>query len=278
MNVLIICGDHYRNLHLAYAILKTNLVKNYKIVVLKRENIIQNCPKSLTKNQKKNWKIHFAKRLKVENKYFKFNFSKILKNESEVIYIKDINELIKLNKKIRFKKNFEQCYISGLPILNQGLMNLLPIYTINLHLGLIPHFKGALPSIWPNYFFKPHYTGTTYHIIDHYVDTGEIIHQNLAKLNSKFGLHELICNANKAAFDDIKFVLKYIDLRIKKRIKPNKNKSLIIKGKTFKRSDFNPEIYNIIYGFYNDRITEVFLKNNKKYKKPEIISLNKKSK
>ena len=278
MNVLIICGDHYRNLHLAYAILKTNLVKNYKIVVLKRENIIQNCPKSLTKNQKKNWKIHFAKRLKVENKYFKFNFSKILKNESEVIYIKDINELIKLNKKIKFKKNFEQCYISGLPILNQGLMNLLPIYTINLHLGLIPHFKGALPSIWPNYFFKPHYTGTTYHIIDHYVDTGEIIHQNLAKLNSKFGLHELICNANKAAFDDIKFVLKYIDLRIKKRIKPNKNKSLIIKGKTFKRSDFNPEIYNIIYGFYNDRITEVFLKNNKKYKKPEIISLDKTSK
>lgn len=278
MNVLIICGDHYRNLNLAYAILKTNLVKNYKIVVLKRENIIQNCPKSLTKNQKKNWKIHFAKRLKVENKYFKFNFSKILKNESEVIYIKDINELIKLNKKIKFKKNFEQCYISGLPILNQGLMNLLPIYTINLHLGLIPHFKGALPSIWPNYFFKPHYTGTTYHIIDHYVDTGEIIHQNLAKLNSKFGLHELICNANKAAFDDIKFVLKYIDLRIKKRIKPNKNKSLVIKGKTFKRSDFNPEIYNIIYGFYNDRITKVFLKNNKRYKKPEIIRLNKKSK
>ena len=278
MNVLIICGDHYRNLHLAYAILKTNLVKNYKIIVFKRENIIQNCQKSLTKNQKKNWKIHFAKRLKVENKYFKFNFSKILKNESEVIYIKDINELIKLNKKIRFKKNFEQCYISGLPILNQGLMNLLPIYTINLHLGLIPHFKGALPSIWPNYFFKPHYTGTTYHIIDHYVDTGEIIHQNLAKLNSKFGLHELICNANKAAFDDIKFVLKYIDLRIKKRIKPNKNKSLVIKGKTFKRSDFNPEIYNIIYGFYNDRITKVFLKNNKRYKKPEIIRLNKKSK
>ena len=91
-------------------------------------------------------------------------------------------------------------------------------------------------------------------------------------------MHELICNANKAAFDDIKFVLKYIDLRIKKRIKPNKNKSLVIKGKTFKRSDFNPEIYNIIYGFYNDRITEVFLKNNKRYKKPEIISLNKKSK
>ena len=234
--------------------------------------------KKFNQKSKKNWKIHFAKRLKVENKYFKFNFSKILKNESDVIYIKDINELIKLNKKIGFKKNFEQCYISGLPILNQGLMNLLPIYTINLHLGLIPHFKGALPSIWPNYFFKPHYTGTTYHIIDHYVDTGEIIHQNLAKLNGKFGLHELICDANKAAFDDIKFVLKYIDLRIKKRIKPNKNKSLVIKGKTFKRSDFNPEIYNIIYGFYNDRITEVFLKNNKRYKKPEIISLNKKSK
>ena len=211
MNALIICGDHYRNLHLAYAILKTNLVKKYKIIVFKRENIIQSCPKSLTKNQKKNWKIHFAKRLKVENKYFKFNFSKISKNESEIIYIKDINELIKLNKQIKFKKNFEQCYISGLPILNQRLMNLLPIYTINLHLGLIPHFKGALPSIWPNYFFKPHYTGTTYHIIDHYVDTGEIIHQNLAKLNSGFGLHELICSANKAAFDDIKLVLKHIN-------------------------------------------------------------------
>ncbi len=278
MNALIICGDHYRNLHLAYAILKTNLVKKYKIIVFKRENIIQSCPKSLTKNQKKNWKIHFAKRLKVENKYFKFNFSKISKNESEIIYIKDINELIKLNKQIKFKKNFEQCYISGLPILNQRLMNLLPIYTINLHLGLIPHFKGALPSIWPNYFFKPHYTGTTYHIIDHYVDTGEIIHQNLAKLNSGFGLHELICSANKAAFDDIKFVLKHIDLRIKKRIKPNKNKTLIIKGKTFKRSDFNPEIYNVIYGYYKDKISEIFLKNNKNYKKPKIISLNRKSK
>ena len=146
-----------------------------------------------------------------------------------MIYIKDINELIKLNKKIGFKKNFEQCYINGLPILNQGLMNLLPIY-INLHLGVIPHFKG-LYLVFGQIIFKPHYTGTAYHIIDN-VDTGEIIHQNLAKLNGKFGLHELICNANKAAFDDIKFVLKYINLRIKK-IKPNKNKSLVIKGKTF---------------------------------------------
>lgn len=274
MNVLIICGDHYRNLYLSYAILKTKLIKNYKIVVLKRENIIQNPPNNLTKVQKKYWKIHFEKRQEIEQKYFKFNLSDVSK-QSEISYISNINDLIKLNKKNKFKKDFQQCYISGLPILNKKLMNLLPSYTINLHLGLIPFFKGALPSIWPNYFFKPHYIGTTYHVIDKYVDTGEIIHQNLTNLNASYGLHEHICEANKKAFEDIKLVLKNIHNRIKKKIKIKKDKFLIIRGKTFKRSDFDPEIYNIIYGHYKDRVVKLFLKQNKNFKYPHIISLKK---
>ena len=98
-----ICGDHYRNLHLAYAILKTNLVKNYKIIVFKRENIIQNCPKSLTKNQKKIGKFTLQKDLKLRINILSLIFQNF-KNESDVIYIKDINELIKLNKKLGLKK------------------------------------------------------------------------------------------------------------------------------------------------------------------------------
>ena len=65
----------------------------------------------------------------------------------------------------------------GCPIIEDPILSALPSYSINLHLGLIPYYKGSITAFWPFYYLEPAMLGTTYHIIDKYVDTGEIIHQ-----------------------------------------------------------------------------------------------------
>ena len=65
-------------------------------------------------------------------------------------------------------------------------------------MGLIPYYKGSITMFWPFYFLEPNMAGTTFHIIDKYVDTGEILHNNTPNLERGDGLHDV---ASKAIFD-----------------------------------------------------------------------------
>lgn len=62
---------------------------------------------------------------------------------------------------------------------------------INLHLGMSPYFNGSSTNFWPMYNYKYEYVGITIHYIDAGVDTGNIIHQSRAKIESNDTPHTI---------------------------------------------------------------------------------------
>ena len=119
--------------------------------------------------------------------------------------------------------------MSGIPIIKERLLDKLPKFVVNLHLGLIPDYKGSITGFWPMYDLKPTMLGTTFHFISE-IDTGEIIHQNVPRLAKNDGIHDVASKAILSAVKDIWLVINEVK-RIKFNHNIRKNKSLEKKGK-----------------------------------------------
>ncbi len=274
MKIIVISGNHPRNLGLPKKLFENKKTEIVGLVLYKREDIIPKPDISLDENLKKLWEIHFKKRFESEKKFFNFdvNFINNIKNKLIVNNEKELNsnKILDLINSVKA----DACFIQGIPIIKDPVLSALPNYTINLHLGIIPHYKGAITVFWPFYFLEPSMVGTTYHIIDRYVDTGEIIHQNVPKLNYGDSMHDVSCKALIAALDDIDIVVDEIIARVKTKRKINKDSSLKTKGRLFKTSDWKPEMLKKIYNQYNDRIVDMYLDGKIKSSKPELIKVS----
>lgn len=278
MNIIIICTDHKRNQIALKYFSKINFVKIIKIyVVKKKEPEIPIAPKKLNIRLKKLWKLHFNKRFEAENKRFKFSIKENF-DEKKVEYINDLNKILK--DKNLFKKKIDLCFTSGIPILKKEILKILPKYILNLHLGLIPHYKGSITMFWPFLLLEPQMAGTTYHLINKKVnnknlkiDTGEIIHQNKPKLRFGYSMHDVAAEAILAAMRDLKKVFLYLRQRIKKNTPVRIDKSLETRGKLFKKSDWKPEMLEIIYNTFNDKIVDMYLRKQIFGKKIKIKKL-----
>jgi len=273
MRVAAICGDHPRNCTIVKFLLENPKINLVQIILFKRDKLIPKVPKNLSQNLKKLWKLHFKKRSMAENKYFKFSAKNFPKN-IDIIEITKASDLenSEFLKKIK-KLNLDACFISSAPILSKKTLKFFPAYTVNLHLGLIPNYKGSITMFWPFYFLEPNMAGTTFHVIGEHVDTGEIIHNNVPKLKLGDGLHEVSCKAIIAANKDIDLVVNFIERRLQKKILPKKDPTLRFKGKLFLSSDWKPEMLEIIYDFYKDNIVDLYLKGKLISKQPKLKKL-----
>ena len=99
----------------------------------------------------------------------------LIRNECEVWHgnqklkeIDDFDLIISFGYRHLIKKNF----------LNR---NKLPI--INLHISYLPWNRGSHPNFWS--FFDATPSGVTIHLINHGIDTGDIIYQRLVQFNEK---------------------------------------------------------------------------------------------
>ena len=88
-------------------------------------------------------------------------------------------------------------------------------------------------------------------------------------------MHETSCKAINAGLADLNKVVSFTKKRIQKNIKSKKDKTLRVKGKLFKNSDWRPEMLRVIYDYFNDKIVDLYLTNKIKCKKPKLIKLNK---
>ncbi len=272
MKVIIICGDHPRNYCFLEYLKQIPEVQILRLFLFKRENIMPNPPSDLDLSLKKLWNLHFEKRREAENKRFKFELTGNFE-EQNIISISNIKELLKHQDLLK-KINPDICIISGIPILENKILSILPKFTINLHLGLIPYYKGAITMFWPFLFLEPTMAGTTFHIINNKLDTGEILHNNVPKLEKNDGIHDVASKAVVEASKDIHLVIKHLDYRIKNKIEPHYDNSLISKGKLFYKSDWKPSMLKIIYETFEDKIVDLYLNKNIFSKKPELKKLN----
>jgi folate-dependent phosphoribosylglycinamide formyltransferase PurN len=274
MKVIVITGSHPRNLGILQKLYQNNKIEIGGFIIFEREEIIPKPDNNLDEKIKKLWDIHFKKRHESEKKYYDFDldFIEKLKNKIIINDKKDFNGLKALNfiKSI----NADACFIHGCPIIEDPILSTLPSYSINLHLGLIPYYKGSITAFWPFYYLEPGMLGTTYHIIDKHVDTGEIIHQNVPTLDYGDTMHDASCKALLSALSDIDLVVDEIINRKKNNIQINKDFTLKNRGKLFKKSDWKPEMLIKIYSEYDDKIVDLYLNGKIKSETPNLIKIN----
>ena len=273
MKVIVITGSHPRNLGILHKLYQNNKIEITGFIMFEREEIIPKPDNNLDEKIKKLWDIHFKKRYESEKKYYDFDldFIKKLKNKIIINERKDFNGLEVLNF---IKSTYaDACFIQGCPIIEDPILSALPSYSINLHLGLIPYYKGSITAFWPFYYLEPGMLGTTYHIIDKYVDTGEIIHQNVPTLDYGDTMHDASCKALLSALSDIDLVVDEIINRQKNNIKINKDLTLKNRGKLFKKSDWKPQMLIKIYSEYKDNIVDLFLNGKIKSETPNLIKI-----
>ncbi|MBN2145315.1 MAG: hypothetical protein JW774_11900 [Candidatus Aureabacteria bacterium] len=61
---------------------------------------------------------------------------------------------------------------------------------VNLHFGLLPHYRGIMPSFWAHYHGEP-FLGITYYKMDEGIDTGPVICQTQIPICSKMNLVDI---------------------------------------------------------------------------------------
>ncbi len=274
MKIIVIIGDHPRNIGLLKRLYDNKKVEICYLILFKRDKLIPEPDKNLSESLKKLWKLHFEKRYLSEKKFFKFENDFIIKIKNKI--------MVSSEKELHSKKVLEAinsvkadaAFITGIPILKEPVLSALPINCINLHLGIIPYYKGVFTIFWPFYFLEPTMAGTTFHIIDKYVDTGEIIHNNIPKLSRGDSMHDVACKAVLSAHDDVNILVNHVIERVKLKIKPKKDTSLRYRGKLYLKSDWKPEMLRVIYEFFDDKIVDLYLDNKIKCPKPKLIKIN----
>ena len=274
MKAIVIVGDYPRNIGLLKRLYDNKKIEICFLTLFKREQLVPEPDKNLSNDLKKLWNLHFEKRYLSEKKFFKSKSDfiekikhKILVSTEDELHSKKILAAINSSKA-------DAAFITGVPILREPILSALPVNTINLHLGIIPYYKGAFTIFWPFYFLEPTMAGTTFHLIDKYVDTGEIIHNNIPKLDKGDGIHDVACKAVLSAHADVDILVNHIIKRVESKIKPKRDMSLRYRGKLYLKSDWKPEMLRVIYEFFDDKIVDLYLDNKIKCPKPKLIKIN----
>jgi len=261
MRILTISGNHPRHLYYVNKILEKYPITG--CILQKREELVPEVPNHSSENDREIFLEHFRRRQKAEEKYFgdqTYPDCDILEINGEQLNSSITMDFIK-------KINPEIVLLFGCGLIKKDLQSILPIYTVNLHGGLSPWYKGVATLFWPFYFLQPNYAGSTFHIISSEVDAGDIIHQVKPKLELDDGIHDVGC---KTIVESTDHMLKLLEI-FQKNGKWNLYKQNEV-GKTFRNKDFRPEHLRIIYELFDDDIVKHYIRGSIINDSPKIIT------
>tara|TARA_B100000963_G_scaffold33549_1_gene24911 strand:- start:989 stop:1750 length:762 start_codon:yes stop_codon:yes gene_type:complete len=173
--------------------------------------------------KKESFLIKAIKTLQIFGIYFfiryaiKYIFNKLFnKSVKQFLSSEGIN-LIELNESINSEKSLNKLTalepdllisIAGNEIFKKDLINLAPKGCLNLHTGLLPKYRGLMPTFWAMKN-KEEYIGVSVFFVDEGIDSGPIIEQE--KLNIKgMSQNEVILLTKKIGMDLIIKAIKKI--------------------------------------------------------------------
>ena len=262
MNILLIIGSHLR--HKKFLETVSNKIKISAVIIENREDSIPDPSFIKNKLDKKNFIKHFKNRELCEKKYFTIKNKTI---DTNIFLINNIKKDQNKCKTILGKIKPNIVFTFGVSLIPSALVKIMPKYSINLHSGLAPYYKGTACNFWPFYFLEPNWVGMTFHLISNKLDSGNIIHHTVPRLNIKDRVHDVSCKVQLKSFKESLKIIKMIKNKKIKDYKINSN------GKLFLKKDFRPEHLRIIYNLNNDDIVKKYLLKKTIKTKPKIISI-----
>jgi len=256
MRVLIITGSHPRHNYFIASVRQHLEPEGY--IICEREAMIPPAPPTLTPYLTELWQTHFSKRDAAETSFFgesgrEFSAENVLKIPAD-----QLNADATIDWYLD-QKPFDMVLLSGCPIVKDPFYGMLPAWTVNAHLGLIPYFKGTMSPFWTHYLLKPNWNGCTYHVIGRHVDTGMIIHQTQAKLHYEDGVHEAACRNYVTMCNDVEKVLRFVNAALVYDNVPEPDPSLARKGMLFTNADWHAGLLMALYTTFSDRVCAYFL-------------------
>ena len=76
-------------------------------------------------------------------------------------------------------------FVNGTRILKQKLLQEINCPIVNIHVGITPKYRGVHGGYWALYNNEPNLFGVTLHYIDKGIDTGQIIAQQIIKVEKE---------------------------------------------------------------------------------------------
>ncbi len=271
--LLLLTGNHPRHLYLAGLLANFHDVVGW--VIEDRGEFLQTTSKySEDISLNKLCSLHFKKRYLAEKRFFlddsniDIKASNFYTNVSKNIIRcskKDLNSLSISNFINGITADISITY--GTHILDNSILNLLPIEKYNIHGGISPWYKGCITHFWPSYLLEPQMTGLTMHRLTAVLDGGPILHQNTGILVRGDGLHELSCRTVKSFFSELSEIINKISLREYTLISQKSS------GKLWLSSDWDPNHLKVIYNQFEDKIVDYCLDNDISKVRKKIIRL-----
>lgn len=173
--------------------------------------------------KKESFLIKAIKTLQIFGIYFftrysiKYIFNKIFNKSVKQFLCNEGINLIELNESINSEKSLNKLRalqpdllisIAGNEIFKKDLINLAPKGCLNLHTGLLPKYRGLMPTFWAMKN-KEEYIGVSVFFVDEGIDSGPIIEQE--KLGIKgLSQNEVILLTKKIGMDLIVAAIKKI--------------------------------------------------------------------
>jgi len=262
VKLLVISGSHPRHKFAVKPL--TEIGIETLVIKIGRENMIPEPPVHLDKIDTDNFKKHFKERELAEEFYF--GNTEFVKNKNLEYWepdISDINSPEVTAKIIDFNPTIAVVFGSGL--LNDRLLKILPEHTVNLHLGLSPHYKGSATLFWPFYMLEPQFAGFTIHKIVKRIDAGVIYSQGTPVLEFTDGIHDVGCKTViEAQHELLRLVMHLIEGN---RVNTAEQKGT---GKLWLVSDFKAHHLRIIYSTFSNSIVAEHLNGKLSEKSPTL--------
>lgn len=253
---LFIIGSHLRH-EFVFESCK-HLFDKILIIKFQRENEIPLPPKEMDNAYSNLYNTHFSLRHQVEHKHFIVKSADHNDVDFEVIKVRSSSELHSRHVSDMIKEfNSDFCLVFGTEILRTPIIDELPKYTMNLHLGLSPWYRGDATLFWPFIMLEPQECGITFHKLAESADSGDIFHQARPQLELGDRLHDVGVKCVLLAVVELKKLI--TKLKSTRKLSSVKQGN---RGKEWLAADFKPEHLALIYEIFDDNIVDWHLKKH----------------
>jgi len=264
MKIILFSGSHSRHIYVHKAIAEKFEVSG--IVAMNREDTFPVVESEYTEHDQKLFVEHFRKREEIESKTYGNLNAAIYQNMAKTLYVSryDLNSR-KVSKFVE-EVNADVCFVFGPDLILNPVLEILPHWRLNLHLGLSPWYRGAATLFWPFYFLEPQFAGSTIHQIIEEPDAGDIIHQCVPHLEIGDGIHDV---GAKVVVESKNSLIRLLDQINKTGVLPLRKQKM--SGKNFLFRDFKPYHLRVIYDLFQNKIVDEWLKGNLGSHRPKIV-------
>lgn len=128
-------------------------------------------------------------------------------------------------------------FVFGAPLLREEVFSIPKYGCVNIHTGLVSHYRGVDSAIWALYDNRPDLVGATLHYINKSIDTGQIVSMSPVQILDTDSLDTVFYRSCEVGFNLLSDA--FSDIMLDKKVEKKQPNT---KGKLFQSKDMNTEI------------------------------------